>query len=340
MLCQQVTAQTVNASLVSVGDLKYTGNPDWDGDFQLLTSRTQYQTATPGSTTFAGSINVLGSIVVGALTSPTSSFTSTVTVTGSIIAPQGTCAMLSGASNSYAGLQLLSPSTTATALSLIWGRANSANNIGVLQWDVTNTRAVIGVAQAGNFIQINSTAVNHNGIALNAAGGVYLPIRNATSVAFTLTAGQTSTAVTIPTTNYREVFITIRSCSYSVLGLPLSLQCGQGTSYLSAAGSYQGISEGTSNNTIWASGVGIDIHDQITAISEPVTTTMKLTLAGVVGGQQAWTVWIQSAGDANLEYSAGSGIVMFQAATITTLSSVRLKNTTGTCTGTLSVSYI
>jgi len=336
-----MTTDLLTAELVSVGDLKYNADPDWDSNFQLLTQRTQYQTASSGATTFSGSIEVLGSIVVTTLTNPSSSFTSSVTITGNLVAPQGTSTMVSGSSTLYVGLSLLSPSTVASSLNMLWGKSNTTLNSGIISWDVTNTRGAIGLS-GSNFFTVSSTAVNLQGIVKSSLGGYYGSVLNTNSISFSLSAGSVSTAVTtIPTTNIREVYITVRGFNFTTTsGDPPALQFGEGVNYLYLVGGYIGVSEGNTKLRPWKDSVGIDLYDQITQ-NQTYTTTVKLSLIGIVNSRQTWSVWLQGACEqTDVTYCVGNGLVVFDTSVITKLTSVRVKNIAGNCTGYLSVSYL
>jgi hypothetical protein len=348
VLAQDFTCRSVTSELISVGDLILNDNGNIYNNWKVLESRIQNQSATPGVTNFNGSFScpIVFTNVIGVRSTSSVNFQGTVTVGGAVQAPTASCTMLANATAQFIGLRMLAASSTTGAVSMIYGRDVTTNNSATFQWDISNTRANISLTgNTTNQIQISSTAVNFTNRCSNPSGDPYKAIQTLATVSFSLTAGQATSTILIPSTGgttlsiqqIKQIVVTIRNVTYTVAGLPLSLQLGLQGFFNAPYG--EGITEGNGNVTIWASNSGAYIHDLITA-NTPVTTVMRLSWAGQAATNSYWSVQQFASGFGNTQYSVGGGYLIAPDLGNNTQIGIRLQNTTGTCTGTISVSFV
>jgi hypothetical protein len=146
--------------------------------------------------------------------------------------------------------------------------------------------------------------------------------------------GLYSSTLSIPSTNLRQVFLTLTQIKFSVANSYLELQAGQSTFINATAGTYNGITStraGTTN-VVWAN-TGMVLNTPAVVTAE-FYITIKMVRLESVGGRQAWSVNILS-GSSNTSnvYSSGSGCLLMQTSGNTSLTTLRLLSNLGITTG-------
>lgn len=350
MLAKNLTSNTLVADLVSVDQVLVGGTTTFRDNYEILQARLQNQTATPGVTRFDGvvaadSFPPITSIVMDSsnfniLTPITAlSFTGNLLSTGTILATQLTQTVPSLAPNSFTGLNVGAALSGSGGVNMVFGRASTTNNAGVIQWDLTNSRINISnVNVSATQIRVSTTEVNMVGACLDSLSNPYQGIRNSSTVTLNIGSGLFSSTLSIPASNLRQVFLSLSNIKYTAANAYLTLQAGTGSTWITTtAGTYNGIttSQGLAVD-VWTntSLAGILLTAPTTSVTAEHFVTVKLTRLEVVGSRQTWvvTVFAGCSNVANL-YSTGSGSLLMQTAGATTLSSLRLLSVGGITTG-------
>jgi len=303
---RNIDCVTIDADTATIQNLTIDGL-SVSGDLSTALNATQNQTATasPQTTTFAGSVTAdqvyTNTLLADTITAPSGtltinnnvSSTANITTTGTITVNNTT------ATATTQLLQLLEPNQTSGATGLIVGKNTSTNNSFVLQHYYTASGSTSNYGQLaianGAGPQVFSTYTNIPNI-LQVGGVIAIPRQIGTITTMTGSGASITFPFAFTTTpNVQRIVVNIVDMvgNGAATSIPL-LQFGYNNVYVNAsANTYVGFTHGNNGggNFVWAN-TGIPLWNTAAGLntSYKISGSVEFQLAGVVSGAQKWVV--------------------------------------------------